>query len=120
MPRVWNNILYLTLSSLYLGATTAVLIASLSVSQASSGPVSMKGFPGREKQAPGPVWTTRRHLPLVKELSTIPILRTDPLMMGCPKKTVVVLFSDPSPGTLKDFHLSHSGRAPPPFSRIRG
>jgi hypothetical protein len=113
MIQTWKHISIVFLAFLYLTAASGTLIAQLSMPAVASGPVELKGLTGTTKEPCKPVWTTRRYVPMVKEVSTPSIhIGNAPIFSDLDGYTILQLFIR--------FHQVHSfyfsslsDRAPP-------
>lgn len=101
------------LAVLYLIAASGTLIAHLVMPPLSSDEVSMRSSTGTSKAPTKPVLTTRRYIPLVKEVSHSPVLLTC-TQLRFHLDEVVVLGRAHCACTIHSFYFSSlSDRAPP-------
>lgn len=70
MLLITRYIAFVVLSCVYLAASLAGLIGTMSFPVVSSGPQSVASATAGTKEKPKVFWTQRRHIPLVKTVST--------------------------------------------------
>jgi len=113
MIRFLRNISLALLASLYLVASFGTMIYQVAMPCVSSGLEKVEAATRSTKEHPKQVWTQRRHMPMVKEVSTSPLIPVKVNLHHDIKQYTSVRFDDPLFLISAFYFSSLSDRAPP-------